>query len=75
MADELNPRLLRDKLGPFVGKKVIVGTTDFHYISGWALALEGTRLRMSVAGKPVLVPTHMVATIKEVPALQAEYVK
>src|SRR5436190_202789 len=33
---DLNPRVLRGQLGPWVGKKVMIGTTDLHYVSGGA---------------------------------------
>ncbi len=72
---ELNPRNLRDKLAPFVGKKVMIGTSDWHYISGIFEQIEGTELRIMIAGKPITLEASKVATIKEAPALQSEYVK
>lgn len=72
---ELNPRTLRDKLAPFVGKKVVIGTTDWHYISCRLASLEGDTVHVTVAGKPMTVPAKNVATIHEVAVEQAEYVK
>ena len=73
---ELNPRNARDKLGPFVGKKVMVGTTDWHYISGRVEVLENSgHLQIAVNGKIVLVPPEMIATIEEAHDEQAEYIK
>jgi hypothetical protein len=72
---DMNPRVLRDHLLPFVGKKVTIGTSDFHYISGIFESIAGNDVLMKVNGKPVTVHANAVATIREAPALQAEYVK
>ena len=72
---DINPRLLREKLARFVGKKVTIGTTDWHYISGTVESSDGISVAMRVAGSAVTVPAEMVATIREAPAAQAEYVK
>jgi uncharacterized protein YlzI (FlbEa/FlbD family) len=37
--------------------------------------VDGTKLRMTVNGKDVLVNVDDVATISEVPDVQAEYIK
>lgn len=73
--NQLNPRTLRDKLGPFVGKKVVIGTTDWHYISCRVTLLEGDTVHVTVAGKGVTIPAKNVATIHEVAEHQAEYIK
>lgn len=71
-----NPRHHRDRLEGFLGKKVVVGTADYHYVSGRAVEfVDGTRLRLTVNGRDVLVEVDAVATISEVPEVQAEYVK
>ncbi len=75
MADS-NPRHHRDRIQSFLGKKVVVGTSDYHYVSGRAVEfVDGTRLRMTVNGRDVLIEVVNVATISEVPEVQAEYVK
>lgn len=74
MAD-LNPRNLREKLGPFVGKKVVIGTKDLHYVSGKLEEIARNQLRVSVAGQIVTIPAENVENIKEAHALQAEYIK
>ena len=72
----LNPRHARERLESFLGKKVVIGTSDFHYVSGRAVEfIEDQRLRITVNGKDVLVDVEDVATISEVPEVQAEYVK
>jgi hypothetical protein len=71
-----NPRHARTTIEPFLGKKVIIGTSDFHYVSGRVHEfVDGTKLRLTVNGKNVLVKVDDVATIAEVPDVQAEYVK
>ena len=71
-----NPRHHRDRIESFLGKKVVVGTNDFHYVSGRAVAfVDGTHLRLTVNGREVLVHVDHVATIAEVPDVQAEYIK
>jgi len=73
---ETNPRHHRDRIESFLGKKVIVGTSDYHYVSGRAIEfVDGTRLRLTVNGREVLVEVDDVATISEVPEVQAEYIK
>lgn len=76
MTTDRNPRHHRERLAPFLGKKVVIGTNDYHYVSGRAVEfVDGRMLRMTVNGKDVLVPVADVATISEVPEVQAEYVK
>jgi len=71
-----NPRHHRARIEGFLGKKVIVGTRDFHYVSGHAVDfVDGTRLRMTVNGEEITIDVENVVTIAEVPAVQAEYVK
>lgn len=74
MAD-LNPRVLRDQFGKWVGKKVVIGTRDLHYVCGVVQAMERTELKVTVNGQLVVVPTDAVETIREAPAQMVEYVK
>jgi hypothetical protein len=73
----LNPRVQRDELKGFVGKKVMIGTRSYHYLSGRAMRLieESDQLEVHIGEEVVLVPLGEVATIQEAPASQAEYVK
>jgi hypothetical protein len=73
----LNPRVQRDEFKSFVGKKVMIGTRSYHYVSGRATRLieESDQLEIHVGGQVVFVPLHEVATIQEAPEAQAEYVK
>jgi hypothetical protein len=71
----MNPRVLRDQLHTFVGKKVMMGLTNLHYISCRVVGLEPTQLNVTVNGKAMQVPVDLVDNIAEAPDAQAEYVK
>jgi len=73
----LNPRVQRDAFKAFLGKKVMIGTHSYHYVSGHAVELDEAKnqLHVRVGSQLVLVPLDQVATIQEAPATQAEYVK
>jgi ribosome maturation factor RimP len=72
---EMNPRVLRDQYGKYVGKKVTIGTQGLHYVSGIVQAIQGKDLHITVSGKLVIVPADVITSIQEAPASQAEYVK
>lgn len=74
MAD-MNPRVLRDQYGKYVGKKVTIGTRALHYVSGTVQSIQGKDLHLTVAGKLVIVPADAITNIQEAPDTQAEYVK
>ena len=73
----LNPRVRRDELKAFVGKKVMIGTASYHYLCGRAEEIDApaSQLRVRVGAELVLVPLEQIATIQEAPEAQAEYVK
>lgn len=71
-----NPRYAREFLEPFLGKKVVIGTSDFHYVSGRAVAfIDGTKLTVLINEKEIMIPVANVETISEVPEIQADYIK
>ena len=73
----MNPRVQRDEFKAFLGKKVMIGTRSYHYVSGHVVELDeaNNQLHVRVGAKLVLVPLDEVATIQEAPSSQAEYVK
>ena len=73
----LNPRVQRDEFKSFVGKKVMIGTKGYHYVSGRVTRMidEQDELEIQVGGKVVLIHLGDVATIQEAPEAQAEYIK
>ena len=71
----MEPRTIRETLLALKGKKLTIGTSDDHYISGVLEDVGGAQARFSVAGETVLVATRLIVNVREAPALQAEYVK
>ena len=60
----------------YVGKKVTLSTTDFHYAVGRLLALQDDDvLVLEVGHDLVKLPRQNLATIQEADAALAEYVK
>jgi hypothetical protein len=60
----------------FVGRKVTVSTTDFHYVVGRLVALvDDDTLLLSVKGDEVRLPRTGLATIQLADEALAEYVK
>ena len=60
----------------YIGKKVTVSTTDFHYVVGRLLSLqEDEVLILEVGSELVKLPRRNLATIQEADAALAEYVK
>ena len=60
----------------YLGKKVTLSTTDFHYVVGHLEALgDDDQLVLKVAGRTVNLPRAHLATIQEADAALAEYVK
>ena len=75
MKDSINPRHLREKFQEWVGKKVIVGLTTYHYISGTFKAIEGHEALFSIGSESKRVPLQEIDTVAEAVAAQAEYFK
>lgn len=60
----------------FVGRKVTVSTTDFHYVVGRLVALgDDDTLVLSVKGEEIRLPRTGLATIQPADDALAEYVK
>jgi hypothetical protein len=60
----------------YVGKKVTLSTTDFHYVVGRLLSVQDDEvLILEVGTQLVKLPRHNLATIQEADAALAEYVK
>lgn len=70
-----NPRHLRDKFQEWVGKKVIVGLTTFHYLCGTWKAFDGYHAIFEIGGKEHRVLMHEIDTVADAPAALAEYFK
>jgi hypothetical protein len=70
-----NPRNLRDKFQGWIGKKVTVGLTTFHYLSGTWKAIEDYDAIFEIGGNIHRVPMDEIDNVAEAPAAQAEYYK
>jgi hypothetical protein len=76
MATEtINPRHLREKFKDWVGKRVTVGLTNYHYLCGTWKSLDARTAAFSIGGKEMTVSTSEIATIVEAPDWQAEFFK
>jgi hypothetical protein len=73
--DEMNPRNLREKYQGWIGKKVIVGLTTFHYVCGTWTGIEGYHALFTVGGRPMKVKLNEIDTIAEASEAQAEFFK
>jgi hypothetical protein len=59
-----------------VGKKVLLSTTDFHYVVGRLTALgDDDLVVLAVGDREVRLARSGIATIREAEAALAEYVK
>ena len=73
--DRVNPRHLREKYQEWVGKKVTVGTTTFHYLCGHWKAIDGQHALFTIGQKELRIRLQEIDTVSEAPAAQAEFVK
>jgi hypothetical protein len=73
--DEMNPRNLRAKYQEWIGKKVTVGLTTFHYLSGHWKAIDGYFAVFSVGDRELRINMNEIDTIAEAPGAQAEFFK
>ncbi len=75
MLESINPRHLREKYQEWVGKKVNVGLTTFHYICGTWSSIDGHDAVFNVGGREMRVKLQEVDNVGEAPAAQAEFYK
>jgi hypothetical protein len=73
--DEQNPRNLREKYKEWIGKKVNVGLTTFHYLCGTWKDVDGYYALFTVGEHQLKVKLAEIDTIAEAPAAQAEFFK
>ena len=70
-----NPRNLRDKYQTWVGKKVIVGLTTYHYLCGRWKSIEGYYALFNIGDKQHRVLLDEIDNVAEASEAQAEYFK
>jgi hypothetical protein len=70
-----NPRNLRDKYKDWVGKKVIVGLTTYHYLCGRWKGVDGYYAQFQIGGKEHRVLLDEIDSVADATEAQAEYFK
>jgi hypothetical protein len=75
MTETINPRHLREKFKDWVGKRVTVGLTTYHYLCGTWKSLDASTAEFTIGGREMKVPTSEIATIVAAPPWQAEFFK
>ncbi len=59
----------------WVGRKVTIGTTDGHYVSGRVVAIEGPEIVVAVGESTVRLRSADVDRVQPAPPEQVEFVK
>jgi hypothetical protein len=73
--DEMNPRHLREKFTEWIGKKVTVGLTTFHYLCGTWKDIQGLDAVFTIGTHELKIKLNEIDTISEAPGAQAEFFK
>jgi hypothetical protein len=71
----MNPRNLRDKYQGWIGKKVNVGLTTFHYVCGTWKDIQGYDAIFSIGGRELRLKMNEIDTVSDAPGAQAEFFK
>ena len=71
----MNPRNLREKYLTWIGKKVNVGLTTFHYVCGTWKGIESYDAVFDVAGRELRINMNEIDNVAEAPGAQAEFYK
>ena len=75
LQESVNPRHLREKYQTWVGKKVVVGLSTFHYLCGRWTAIDGQEARFSIGASERRIKLQEIETVAEASAVQAEFFK
>ena len=59
----------------WIGRKVTIGTTAGHYVSGRVITIEGSELVVAVGESTVRVPAAEVDRVQPAPPEQVDFVK
>jgi hypothetical protein len=71
----INPRNLREKYQSWVGQKVMVGLTTFHYLCGTWKGFDGYYAIFSIGGNDKRVFLHEIDNVAAAEEHLAEYFK
>ena len=75
MQESINPRHLREKYQEWIGKKVTVGLTTYHYLCGMMTAVDGHEAVFTIGAREKRVKLQEIDNISESPSAQAEFFK
>ncbi len=73
--ESINPRHLREKYAEWVGKRVVVGLTSYHYLCGTWESVDGHDAIFVIGGKPMRVKLQEIDNVSAAPEAQAEFYK
>jgi hypothetical protein len=73
--DTINPRHLREKYQPWLGKRVNVGLTTLHYICGVWADMGDDHATFKIGAHHMKVALGEIATITDATPWQADYFK
>jgi hypothetical protein len=71
----VNPRNLREKYASWVGKRVNVGLTTYHYICGTWKEMSSDSATFQIGEHAMKVKLSELATIQEAPPWQSDFFK
>ena len=75
MQAKQNPRNLREKYQTWIGKKVTVGLSTWHYLCGTWKGIDGYDAIFTIGQHEKRVLLNEIETVVDAPAAQAEYFK
>jgi hypothetical protein len=75
MQESINPRHLREKYQEWVGKKVVVGLSTYHYLCGTWKLTEGRDAVFRIGDREKRVALQEIETVAAATAAQAEFFK
>jgi hypothetical protein len=75
MQSSQNPRNLREKYQSWIGKRVTVGLTTFHYLCGTWKAIDGYDAVFTIGAAELRIRLDEVDNVADAPEAQAEYFK
>lgn len=73
--ETINPRHLREKFQPWVGKRVSVGLTTLHYLCGVFSDMGDDHVIFQIGDQHMKVALGEIATVSDAAALQADFFK
>ena len=74
--EKVNPRHQREKYKDWVGKRVVVGLSTFHYVCGvWESTDAENNVLFRVGDRELKVPITQIDTIGEALPYQADFYK